>query len=417
MTKQRFTKLYKFLFEDSTFNKLSIKAKLLYALLTERQNLSKLSAKQHGIQSQFIDDNGRLFSIYTNKELMNIINISEPTVINLKKQLIAFGLLEEIRLGKNKPNRLYPKKPYDEYFYVHDVDEFYRLPHSLFSNPKYKNLKAETIVAYAVYLSRYEYSVYKNHFSDKSGEIYCHFSNEKMAEFLGVSTRKVERIKKELVVSGLMINKRATFGKANNLYINLPKPFHIKELKNCRVRNLKIVGTGTKKLSGSELKNCRTSNIDISNTDVSDTDISDTNDLNDTYEINKNTNYHSNHTNHQQTEFNNDALKFQVLEELPTQIKIYLSNFEIKDIRFIKSVLLKGKKSFNNVHDTYYRLEDVEFELVSVLKRFKAMLLQKNETVETMQGYLMQSIKAELEEIHVLNMRRQNIPHYNIFNQ
>ena len=282
MTKQRFTKLYKFLFEDSTFNKLSIKAKLLYALITERQNLSKLSAKQHGIQSQFIDANGRLFSIYTNKELMNKINISEPTVINLKKQLIAFGLLEEIRLGKNKPNRLYPKKPYDEYFYVHDVDEFYRLPHSLFSNPKYKNLKAETIVAYAVYLSRYEYSVYKNHFSDKSGEIYCHFSNEKMAEFLGVSTRKVERIKKELVVSGLMINKRATFGKANNLYIKLPKPFHIKELKNCRVRNLKIVGTGTKKLSGSELKNCRTNNTDISNTDVSDTNISDTNDLNDT---------------------------------------------------------------------------------------------------------------------------------------
>lgn len=415
MTKQRFTKLYKFLFEDSTFNKLSIKAKLLYALLTERQNLSKLSAKQHGIQSQFIDDNGRLFSIYTNKELMNKINISEPTVINLKKQLIAFGLLEEIRLGKNKPNRLYPKKPYDEYFYVHDVDEFYRLPHSLFSNPKYKNLKAETIVAYAVYLSRYEYSVYKNHFSDKSGEIYCHFSNEKMAEFLGVSTRKVERIKKELVVSGLMINKRTTFGKANDLYIKLPKPFHRKELKNCRVRNLKIVGTGTKKLSGLELKNCRTSNTDISNTDISNIEINDTNDL---YDIANNNfiKYHSNHTYHQQTEFNNDALKFQTLEELPTQIKDYLSNFEIREIRIIKSVLLKGKKSFNNAHDTYYRLEDVEFEIVSVLKRFKAMLLQKNESVEAMQGYLMQSIKAELEEIHALNMRRQNISKYNIFN-
>ena len=64
------------------------------------------------------------------------------------------------------------------------------------------------------------------------------------------------------------------------------------------------------------------------------------------------------------------------------------------------SVLLKGKKSFNTSHDTYYRLEDVEFEIVSVLKRFKAMLLQKNETVEAMQGYLMQSIKAELEETH-----------------
>ena len=128
-------------------------------------------------------------------------------------------------------------------------------------------------------------------------------------------------------------------------------------------------------------------------------------------------NAHSNHTNHQQTEFNNDALKFQVLEELPQQIKDYLSNFEIREIRIIKSVLLKGKKSFNNAHDTYYRLEDVEFEIVSVLKRFKAMLLQKNETVETMQGYLMQSIKAELEETHALYTRRQNMSKYNVFNQ
>lgn len=87
--------------------------------------------------------------------------------------------------------------------------------------------------------------------------------------------------------------------------------------------------------------------------------------------------------------FNNDALKFQILEELPNQIKDYLSNFEIREIRIIKSILLKGKKSFNNTHDTYYRLEEVEFEIVSVLKRFKAMLLQKNESVEAMKAYLM----------------------------
>ena len=85
-----------------------------------------------------------------------------------------------------------------------------------------------------------------------------------------------------------------------------------------------------------------------------------------------------------------------------------------------KFVLLKvfysKGKVFNNTFNTYYRLEDVEFELVSVLKRFKAMLLQKNETVEAMQGYLMQSIKAELEEIHALNMP-SNMPKYNIFNE
>ncbi len=91
----------------------------------------------------------------------------------------------------------------------------------------------------------------------------------------------------------------------------------------------------------------------------------------------------------------------------------------MKSERFVllRVFYLKVKKSFNNTQDTYYRLEDVEFELVSVLKRFKAMLLQKNETVEAMQGYLMQSIKTELEEIHALNMRRQNMPKYNVFNE
>ncbi|MDN8848179.1 replication protein, partial [Staphylococcus aureus] len=95
-----------------------------------------------------------------------------------------------------------------------------------------------------------------------------------------------------------------------------------------------------------------------------ETEKNDTNELNDTNNNISTTNNHSNHTNHQNIEFNNDALKFQLLEELPNQIKDYLSNFEIREIRIIKSVLLKGKKSFNNAHDTYYRLEDVEFELV-----------------------------------------------------
>ena len=77
----------------------------------------------------------------------------------------------------------------------------------------------------------------------------------------------------------------------------------------------------------------------------------------------------------------------------------------------------KNGPIFLHVEQRVRSPQDVEFELVSVLKRFKAMLLQKNETVEAMQGYLMQSIKAELEEIHALYMRRQNMTKYNIFNE
>ena len=67
------------------------------------------------------------------------------------------------------------------------------------------------------------------------------------------------------------------------------------------------------------------------------------NDLNDTNNNISTTNNHSNHSNHQKNKFNNDALKFQILEELPNQIKDYLNNFEIIEIRIIKSTLLKGK--------------------------------------------------------------------------
>ncbi|HDF5773861.1 TPA: replication-associated protein RepA family protein [Staphylococcus aureus] len=171
-------------------------------------------------------------------------------------------------------------------------------------------------------------------------------------------------------------------------------------------------------LSGQELPNSQSNDTELNNTNYIENEDNDTYDMNDIISnILINNNHHSNHTNHQKTEFNNDALKFQVLEELPQQLQDYLSKFEIREIRIIKSVLLKGKKSFNTSHDTYYRLEDVEFEIVSVLKRFKEMLLQKNETVEAMQGYLMQSIKAELEETHALYMRRKNMKQYNIFNQ
>lgn len=262
--KQRFTKLYKFLFEDPTFNNLPAKAKLLYALLTERQNLSRANAKKNGIQSQYIDDNGRLFSIYSNDELIQKLSMSKPTIIKLKKQLIEFGLLEDVRIGNNQPNRLYPKKPYNEYFYAYDIDEFYRLPHALFDYPYCKNLSADSIIAYAFYLSRYEYSAYKNHFLDKNKNIYCILTNEELALRLSCERKKISRIKSELISCGLLVNKKSTFGKANRIYINLPKANHSKEEKNQDVRKLKNGTSGSKKIGRREVKKWDSSYIDSS---------------------------------------------------------------------------------------------------------------------------------------------------------
>ena len=290
---------------------------------------------------------------------------------------------------------------------------FYQLPKFLFEDEYFSKMPTDAKVMYALLKDRFELSRLNN-WVDSENNIYLLYTNKQLCSILNYAEPKIIKLKKELEKYNLIINERQGLNKPNKIY--LLEPTYDKELINSKFQNKEFISSRTNKSSVQELINSKSNDTDFNNTDYIKTESNDTNDL---YDIANNNfiNHHSNHTNHQQTEFNNDALKFQALEELPTQIKTYLSNFEIKDIRIIKSVLLKGKKSFNNAHDTYYRLEDVEFELVSVLKRFKAMLIQKNETVEAMQGYLMQSIKAELEEIHALTMRRQNIPQYNIFNK
>ncbi|MGC7825560.1 replication initiator protein A [Staphylococcus epidermidis] len=300
-----------------------------------------------------------------------------------------------------------------------EKERFYKLYKFLFEDDYFKKLSDSSKIAYCMFRDRFELSK-MNNWIDESGNVYLIFTTKDLCNLLNCGTQKVTKIKKELENFNLLEQERMGLNKPNKIYILEPQtPFKYnsnKEFRKSKFQSFDFQNSRVLKVKKQEFRKSKSNDTDSSDTDYIETKNNDTNDTNDTSNIISN-NSHSNHTNHQQSEFNNDALKFQALEELPSQIKSYLSNFEIKDIRIIKSVLLKGKKSFNNAHDTYYRLEDVEFELVSVLKRFKAMLLQKNETVEAMQGYLMQSIKAELEEIHALNMRRQNIPKYNIFNK
>lgn len=300
-----------------------------------------------------------------------------------------------------------------------EQERFYKLYKFLFEDDYFRKLSDSSKIAYCMFRDRFELSK-MNNWIDENGNVYLIFTTKDLCELLNCGTQKVTKIKKELESFNLLEQERMGLNKPNKIYILEPqKPYEdssVKEFRKSKFQNSENQKTRISKFKKQEFRNSKSNDTDLNNTDYIETENNDTHDMNDTYNNQTNHN-HSDHTNHQQSEFNNDTLKFQVLEELPQQIKDYLSNFEIREIRIIKSVLLKGKKSFNNTFNTYYRLEDVEFELVSVLKRFKAMLLQKNETVEAMQGYLMQSIKAELEEIHTLNMRRQNMKKHNIFNQ
>lgn len=301
-----------------------------------------------------------------------------------------------------------------------EQERFYKLYKFLFEDDYFRKLSDSAKIAYCMFRDRFELSK-MNNWIDDNGNVYLIFTTKDLCELLNCGTQKVTKIKKELENFNLLEQERIGLNKPNKIYILEPKKNSktndSKEFRKSKFQNNENQNSRVLKVKKQEFRKSKSNDTEFNNTDYIETDYNDLNDLNDINNNISTTNNHSNHSNYQKNKFNNDALKFQVLEELPNQIKDYLSNFEIREIRIIKSVLLKGKKSFNNTQDTYYRLEDVEFELVSVLKRFKAMLLQKNETVEAMQGYLMQSIKAELEELHALNMRRQNMYKYNIFNE
>ena len=298
------------------------------------------------------------------------------------------------------------------------TERFYQLPKYLFEDAYFKKMSAEAKIMYALLKDRFELSI-QNEWVDKNNNIYFIFSNKHLCEYLGYAEQKIIKLKKELISFNLLIQERVGLNKPNRLYLLKPnydiKASHSKELPNSQFQNNEFGSSRTVNLSGQELPNSQSNDTENNDTDYIKTESNDTNDLNDnklTFPSN-----HTNHSNHDNSNFNNEALKFQLLEELPQSIKNYLSNFEVAEIKIIKTVLLKAKTSFNNAIDSYYLLEDMEIEILHVLKRFKAMLIQKNETVESMQGYLMKSLKSEFAEMHTLNKRRDHLPITSLFNQ
>lgn len=298
------------------------------------------------------------------------------------------------------------------------TERFYQLPKYLFEDAYFKKMSAEAKIMYALLKDRFELSL-QNEWVDKNNNIYFIFSNKHLCEYLGYAEQKIIKLKKELIKFNLLTQERVGLNKPNRLYLLKPnydiKASHTKELPNSQFQNNEFGSSRTVNLSGQELPNSQSNDTDYNDTDYIKTESNDTDDLNDnklTYSSN-----HTNHSNHYYSKFNDDVLKFQLLEELPQSIQNYLNNFSVTEIKLIKSVLLKAKTSFNNSIDTYYLLEDMEIEILHVLKRFKATLIQKNETVEAMQGYLMKSLKSEFAEVHTLNKRRDHLPITSLFNQ
>lgn len=280
-----------------------------------------------------------------------------------------------------------------------ETNRFYQLPKFLFEDAYFSKMSTDSKVMYSILKDRFELSK-KNNWIDHDGNIYLLYTNKQLCEILDYSEPKIIKLKKELENYHLISNERQGLNKPNKIY--LLEPSYDKEFKNFKFQNKRTLSSGTKKNLGQELKEFKPNDTNNSDTDNNDTDISDMNDLNDTK------------INH----FDQEAIKFYLLETFPDKLQRYLYNFDINEIEILKSVILKSKKSFNSNHNTIYRFEDIENELLNVMKRFKSVLVIKNESLKNMQSYLMKSINSELEEKYSLDNRRKNLHSFskNIYN-
>ena len=82
---------------------LSTDSKFAWTILNDRAKLSK--------RNGWFDEDGSIYFIFNNIDLVRILKMSEPKVIKIKKELVEYGLLEQKRLGRGLPNRLYLFEP------------------------------------------------------------------------------------------------------------------------------------------------------------------------------------------------------------------------------------------------------------------------------------------------------------------
>ena len=81
----------------------SINAKLLYALLLRRTQLSQ--------KSGWVSEDGDVYVIYTIRQMANDLNRSERTVKAALAELENAGLITRIRQGWNRANHIFLQLP------------------------------------------------------------------------------------------------------------------------------------------------------------------------------------------------------------------------------------------------------------------------------------------------------------------
>ena len=98
---QSFTRLPSFLFEAPAYQPLSNEAKILYAFILRRTELSR--------RNKWADEYGRVYLYYPICEIVSLLHCGRQKAVNTLRELQYAELIDIRKQGCGKPNRIYPE--------------------------------------------------------------------------------------------------------------------------------------------------------------------------------------------------------------------------------------------------------------------------------------------------------------------
>ena len=96
-----FTQLPNFLFESSRYSNLSSDAKVLYAMLLRRTELSR--------KNEWADEAGRIYICFTIEEVTELLHCGRQKAVNTMQELKIASLISVKKQGCGRQNRIYPR--------------------------------------------------------------------------------------------------------------------------------------------------------------------------------------------------------------------------------------------------------------------------------------------------------------------
>ena len=110
-----------------------------------------------------------------------------------------------------------------DYFYPNEAEQFsfYRIPKSLFTDSRFRNLSAEAKILYGLMLDRMGLSV-KNGWIDQNGHVFIYFTMENAMEYLGCGHGKAVRLFAELDTksgAGLIERRKVGQGHPTKIFV------------------------------------------------------------------------------------------------------------------------------------------------------------------------------------------------------